>query len=261
MTQVQPSRPSHPGRLAPGVPQVHALPPGLPPLRSAVAQSPEGQQLQLWLPPLPPQQWTRLRVHDAGGAVLADHAMADLLQAGVRVLLDGLDWPPGDLWLRIGHVDGGELVLPLHKAADAQPAMWPQPAADLDDPAEQRLRRQAADVLQRQFGRALQYAWQGRGGTVRYVEPGCTLAFEVELGGDDEPLRIAVPSRQDWPRCTGLPVARRAGILRFVATGVQRDHTRSWRAEIRATAIVFVAQRPDGAGGGASSRDRRRPRP
>lgn len=215
-----------------------------PPL-ARVAQYPDCQQLQLWLPEeAQPEDWQRLRLRDAGGLMLLDEPVQALLLARTRLLLDALPWPAGELWLEIGHASGGCLRVHLHKDA-AQPRTLPQPAA-LADAGEDLQRRDAQrQQLARRFSRRLSYTNHGRAGLVHYHEGDeLSLSFPWEMSSDDaEPLWIDVPTAQDWERVTGVPLQRREEILRFVAETACREQSSSWTAELREGAIVLLAAR------------------
>ena len=221
------------------------LPAGFTPPLARVAQYPDCQQLQLWLPEeAKPEDWQRLRLRDAGGRMLLDEPIQGLLMARTRLLLDALPWPAGELWLEIGHASGGCLRVQLMKDA-ALPVTLPQPAA-LADPGEDLQRRDAQrQQLMRRFSRRLSYTNQGRAGLVHYHEGDeLSLSFRWEMSGDDaEPLWIDVPTAQEWERVTGVPLARREEILRFVAETACREQSSSWTAELRADAIVLLAAR------------------
>lgn len=207
-----------------------------------VAQYPDCVQLQLWLPELrPPQDWQRLQLRDAHGTLWLDEAMAGLLQAGNRLLLDTAAWPAGPLSLEMSHRSGVQVRVDLLRSAT--PATLPQPAP-LADPAEDlRLRDEHLDRLARRFAWRLSYDNQGRSGRVLFHELERHLAFAWEMTCDEaEPLVITVPSTAEWERRTGWPASQREEILRFVAETAQREQARSWRAELRDEAIVFVAR-------------------
>lgn len=144
----------HPGRLSLGESEAR----GLPPLHARVAQYPDCQQLQLWLPADHAGLWTRLVVRDDCGRVPVDLPMADLLNAGCRVLLDTLGWPPGAWMLTIGHRQGGLLRLAVHKADDADPPVLPQSAALGDDRADLAWRDTALQTLWSQMRERIERA-------------------------------------------------------------------------------------------------------
>jgi hypothetical protein len=221
------------------------LPAGFTPPLARVAQYPDSQQLQLWLPEeAKPEDWQRLRLRDTSGRMLLDEPVQALLLARTRLLLDALPWPAGELWLEIGHAAGGCVRVQLMKDA-AEPVALPQPAA-LADAGEDLQRRDAQrQQLARRFARRLSYTNQGRAGLVHYHEGDeLSLSFPWEMSGDDaEPLWIDVPTVQDWERVTGVPLQRREEILRFVAETACREQSSSWTAELREGAIVFLAGR------------------
>ena len=209
-----------------------------------VAQYADCVQLQLWLPELrPPQGWQRLQLRDAHGRLLLDEAMDGLLQAGNRLLLDALPWPAGLLCLQASHRSGVHVRVQLQRSP--APAPLPQPASAADPADDLRLRDRLLDRLARRFAWRLTYDNHGRSGRVLFHELECCLAFAWEMTGDDaDPLVIAVPPAADWERCTGRPLSEREAILRFVADTAQREQARSWRAEVRDDAIVFMAAQP-----------------
>lgn len=221
--------------------EAEQLPAGIAPLRARVAQYPDCQQLQLWLPDAArPEDWGRLRLRDAAGRLLLDEAVERLLSGRTQLLLDALPWPAGELWLEIGHVAGGCLRLHLRKDA-ALPVALPQPAAQADAGEDLRLRESAQQELLRRFSRRLSYTSYGRAGTVQYNETGLCLDFPWEMSGDAaEPLWIAVPAAPDWERATGVALARREEILAFVAETACREQSSSWQAELRADSIVML---------------------
>lgn len=221
------------------------LPAGFTPPLARVAQYPDCQQLQLWLPEAAkPEDWQHLRLRDAGGRMLLDEPVQALLQARTRLLLDALPWPAGELWLEIGHASGGCVRVQLHKDA-AQRSTLRQPAAQADAGEDLRMRDAQRQQLLRRFSRRLSYTNQGRAGLVHYHEGDTlTLSLRWEMSGDDaEPLWIDVPTVQDWERDTGVPLARREEILRFVAETACREQSSSWTAELRDSAIVLLAAR------------------
>ena len=206
-----------------------------------VAQYPDCIQLQLWLPELhAPQDWQRLQLRDAHGTLWLDEAMADLLQAGHRLLLDAATWPAGALSLEASHRSGVQVRVQLLRSAS--PAMLPQPSLRADPAEDLHLRDEHLERLARRFAWRLSYDNQGRSGRVLFHDLERHLAFAWEMTGDEaEPLVITVPSAAAWEGCTGWPLGQREEILRFVADTAQREQARSWRAELRDEAIVFVA--------------------
>ncbi len=221
------------------------LPAGFTPPLARVAQYPESQQLQLWLPEeAEPDDWQRLRLRDAAGRMLLDEPMRQLLMSRTRVLLDALPWPAGELWLEISHVSGGCLRVHMNKDA-SQAITLPQPAAEADRGEDLRYREGVLQQLAQRFSRRLSYSEQGRAGTVHYHEGSLRLSFPYEIsGGDEELLAISVPSAQQWECSTGVPLDRRNEILDFVAETARREQCSSWYAEIRATEIAFVRHAP-----------------
>lgn len=207
-----------------------------------VAQYADCVQLQLWLPVLhPAKDWQRMQLRNAQGRLLLDEAMDALLQAGNRLLLDAAPWPAGVLRLEMSHRSGVQVRVELLRSAT--PATLSQPAP-LADPAEDlRLRDEHLERLARRFAWRLSYENEGRSGRVLFHELERHLAFAWEMTGDEaEPLVIDVPSPAEWERCTGRPLSQREEVLRFVAETAQREQARSWRAELRDEAIVFVAR-------------------
>lgn len=209
-----------------------------------VAQYADCVQLQLWLPELhPPKDWQRLQLRDAQGRLLLDEAMDTLLQAGHRLLLDAAAWPAGLLSLQASHRSGVQVRVQLRRSTT--PATLPQPAATADPAEDLRLRDRHLEQLARRFAWRLSYENHGRSGRVLFHDRGSCLAFAWEMTGDEaEPLSIAVPPPAEWERCTGRPLGQREAILRFVADTAQREQTRSWQAELRDEAIVFLARQP-----------------
>ncbi|MBT9458447.1 MAG: hypothetical protein IV097_17640 [Burkholderiaceae bacterium] len=222
------------------------LPDGYVPLYARIAQYPDCQQLQLWLPEQArPEDWQRLQVRNVAGRLLLDEAVAGLLQARRRLTLDALPWPVGALRLEIGHASGGCLRLQLrkyaHDEAGAPSLALPQPAAMADPGEDLRLRETVLQQLVERFQRRLSYTEQGRAGTVHYHEGALRLTFPYEIsGGDDELLAISVPRVEQWELATGVSLARRDEILDFVAETARRQQCPSWQAEIRAGEIAFV---------------------
>jgi|GEM_PF-2427039 len=221
------------------------LPAGLTPPIARVAQYPESQQLQLWLPEAAnPEDWQRLRLRDAFGQMLLDEPMRQLLMSRTRVLLNALPWPAGELWLEISHSSGGCLRVQMNKDA-SQAITLPQPAAEADSGEDLRFREAVLKTLVDRVLRKLSYTNQGRAGMVNYHEGALHLSFGYEMsGGDDELLAISVPSAEQWERATGVPLERRSEILDFVAETARRDQCPSWYAEIRAAEIAFVRHAP-----------------
>lgn len=221
------------------------LPAGFTPPMARVAQYPESQQLQLWLPKeADADDWQRLRLRDAAGQTLLDEPMRQLLMAPARVLLDALPWPAGELWLEISHASGGCLRVQMNKDA-SQAITLPQPAAEADSGEDLRFRAAVLKQLVDRFQRKLSYTSQGRAGLVHYHEGELYLSFDYEMsGGDEELLAISVPSAEQWERATGVPLERRREILDFVAETARRDQCPSWQAEIRAAEIAFVRKAP-----------------
>lgn len=109
----------------------------------------------------------------------------------------------------------------------------PVPDVDLE------LREKARAAIARRFTRRLEYAGNVRAGTVTYVDDRGRVDFPHEMAGGGAHAVIDVPTSADWERVTGLPLAERDEIVRFVAETVQREQAPSWRFEITADAIVF----------------------
>lgn len=220
--------------------------PGLPAhllaaLQVRVAEYPDCQQLQLWLPrAVRAEDWRCLQLRDGAGQRLLDAPVDTLLQDRTRLLLDALDWPVGALRLEISHRSGGCLRLLLHK--EAQAVVLPQPAVQADDGEDLRWRAALARQLGARLTRRLSYASQGRSGTVFFHEGTLRLAFPYEMSGDAaEPLSISVPVEAEWEGATGVTLKRRSEILAFVAETARHEQSRNWQVEVRADVIVFLA--------------------
>lgn len=207
-----PTLAEHPGRLDVAGEEARAVPP----LHFSIAQYPDCQQLQLWLPREVPAGWTRLSALAEDGRVLLDAPVASRLSGARHLLVDTLPWPPGRLRVRVAHESGGHWQLTLQKAGDDQPPVLPEPCAEADPQEDLRLREAALADLTRRLLRDLVCRAHGRHLRAHYTEPGLALVFEVEMGRDGRPMALDAPAAPDWEAVTGVPLARRAEILGFV---------------------------------------------
>jgi hypothetical protein len=195
------------------------------------------QQLKLWLPLPGHDGYGAWRLVRGEGEVLARDAVARQLSGSVQLLWDTLAWPPGDYRLEIEHSAGWRHQLALHKAQDLDDAQTgaqtgaqtdalagslPPPAGDAPAgggglEADGLWRRQAAVELAAQLLRRVHWEGQGRAGVLTYEDGPLRIRFAVEMGAGDGRAIVFVPDERAWEAATGLPAARRAEIVAFVA--------------------------------------------
>jgi hypothetical protein len=89
---------------------------------------------------------------------------------------------------------------------------------DFISPLLSRLR--SADAAAR-----LSYSSEGRSGHVHYQSRAASFTLYYEFGGGDCVAWIDIPSPRDWERNTGLPLARRDEVLRWIGERVVQDQT------------------------------------
>lgn len=71
----------------------------------------------------------------------------------------------------------------------------------------------------------LRYEDQGRSGVIHFDNGRGRFEMYWEFGGGDTLAVIDVPTEAEWVSRTGLPLAERADVLRFIAKQVTRDKT------------------------------------
>lgn len=262
-----PSPPPQPDRFEGPVDIGPAAPPGL---VARFVRYPGCQQLQLWLPQPDHNGARRVQVRRADGLVVDDAALHERLSGPVQLLFDTLAWPPGAYQLTVDAAPGQPAVaLALHKWAADPPAAPPPADARVDaggrgahagfggsEPAPvyrdglgrvlpdeaQRLRDTAWAQLQRRFSRQVRVHNQGRAGTVTYEErlPQLRrLHFAHEIAGGPWHWAVTVPTPARWQAETGLPLAERDELLRFVAESLQRSQGPHWAWTLTDDTIAF----------------------
>lgn len=249
----------HEGQVVIGPIHNIAAPPDVGLLTVKAVHYPGAQQLIVWLPQSGYFGYGALKLFGSNEALIENTSIRDRLNGSVQILFDTLAWPPGAYRLEIAHEAGWRHVAAFEKlrAGVAPPAPEPPPEP-LRDPAPQiyrdgfghimpdldlELRAQAQQKLAQTFsatlGPRLDYEGNFRAGTITYMDGERRIRFWHEMAGAPYKFFIDIPSAAQWEAATGVPLAERDAIVRFVAETVQREQASSWSFEIRDTDILF----------------------
>lgn len=107
---------------------------------------------------------------------------------------------------------------------------------DLQD-ADLLLRAQVAQRMGARLSRRVEYEGNYRAGVFTYIDGPLRVRFGQEMGGGGCLAVLEVPRAHTWEALTGIPLAQRDEIVRFVAEQV--THTFGSRFEIGATSITI----------------------
>nr|WP_316640561.1 hypothetical protein [uncultured Roseateles sp.] len=124
-------------------------------------------------------------------------------------------------------------------APPVPPIVYRNAAGQILPDEDMRLRQALGLAMARLASRRLEYDGTFRAGTITYVEGALRIPFSHEMGGGACKFYIDVPPAALWEADTGVPIARRDEILRFLAETVQRERASSWRFEIEGDAIGY----------------------
>jgi hypothetical protein len=214
------------------------------------------QQLIIWLP-ASGKEYEHVRiVNQKNKQVGFEEEVSDILQGSLQIIIDSLPFPPGEYELVIKHKSGIKHIVELEKlpeGVDSIEEISPKHVTDTDGasiiyrdgvgnilPDEDiRLRERIIAEMQHKLMRKLSYRGNARAGYVIYTDGDIKLEFESEMGGGDCMFIVSIPAENLWEAETGIPIDRRDEIIRFVATGTQRDQASNCRFEIRDHEIVY----------------------
>ena len=69
----------------------------------------------------------------------------------------------------------------------------------------------------------LRYENEGAGGSIYFENPDTTFSLWWEFAGDDAVAIVGIPTEQQWPQHTRLPLNERNAILNFIGEQVIQD--------------------------------------
>lgn len=218
---------------------------------------PGAQQLTLWLPQHGYFGYGALRVLGPDGAAIEQGSVRDRLNGSVQILWDTLGWAPGAYRIEIEHDEGWRHEVQLEKLAegvkpppppapppeppkpDAPPIVYRDGAGNILPNTDLEMREGLGAKLATAFGRRLEFEGNFRGGTIIYIDGERRISFWHEMAGGDAKFYIDIPPREQWEARTGVPLAEREEILRFVAEETKRMQAPSWKYRIEEREILF----------------------
>jgi hypothetical protein len=218
---------------------------------------PGSQQVVLWLPRSWQEGYEDVST-TCGGVEIEGDAARNRVNGSVQIIWNTIAWPPGAYLIAISHKDGWRHEVALHKYA---PGKEPKPEASppsVEAPAqkgervyrdgtgkaipnvdlEMRAKAQEA-IVQRFFGRHLEYEGTFRAGTITFVDGMRRIRFYHEMCGGDLHASIDVPTTDAWEKETGVSLAERDEIIAWVAERVRTEQASTWRYRITDRSIDF----------------------
>ncbi|HPN69802.1 MAG TPA: hypothetical protein PLZ32_09800 [Saprospiraceae bacterium] len=203
------------------------------------------QQLIIWLP----NDWrgyVDMEVKDLlSGETIWRKEISEIISGSIKIILDTLPFPPGDLSIIISGNDSIQHVINIKKYEEGVipeiPEILPEIKPDYDKPPiiyrdgfgniipdqDLIMRGKVLNDLDRKFSRKVKYEDEGRSGTVIFIDGDKTLRFYSEMGGGNCIFYINIPPKEHWIKETGYSLEERDEIIKFVAESALRDQAGS----------------------------------
>lgn len=217
---------------------------------------PDCQQLILWLP-APGRDYGNFRlVSSDNNEILEAFPVADQLSGSIQLIRDTLPWTPGNYRIEIDHPGGWQhqVLLKKYEYGDAPPQPLPEEKipdtetepivyrdglGNIIENEDLLLREKALRDISRRFRRRITFKGNFRAGSILFTDGDRQLEFYHEMGGGNCLFYVDIPSAADWEKQTGITLAEREDIIRWLAATVHTQQAPSARYEIGDTSIVY----------------------
>jgi hypothetical protein len=203
------------------------------------------QQLIIWLPN-DRRVYVDMEIkHLLSGKTIWQKEISEIISGSIKIILDTLPFPPGDLSITISGKDSIQHIINIKKYEEGVfpelPEIVPEIETDYDKaPIIYRdgfgniipdqdliMRGNIVNDLKRKFSRKVKYEDQGRSGKVIFIDGDKVLRFYSEMGGGNCIFYINIPPKDHWIKETGYSLEERDEIIQFVAESALRDQAGS----------------------------------
>lgn len=205
------------------------------------------QQIVLWLPERGTLYENILIIKTSNGQILLESTILDILNGSVQIIVDSLEFPPGEFTISIFRDNQKVYELFFNKVEEKKVIKPNQnlgltshmidntireeviessiEALDSSELDAKNKRDEFYKDLQDKLISKIQFFSTGRDGYIVFSEEGKSCRFELEMNTGPAKYYLYIPSSARWEATTGFPLHQRDRILEHVIFMFRRDVT------------------------------------